>query len=187
VLRRSLSLSDAPSNCMPRCRCWPGSRASLPRNWRRLGRRPRSTPSWTAPPRGSNAGSSPLAPSRRSSTESRATSTRSVHCCTGQWPLENAWWYERCSSVRVRLRAGQRRRGHGGAEQRGGDEAAAVPWRPLRLQCMLTFNGVNSESNRVLDCGTNAHFQWYFMARRTFGGIFRFSHSFDAMKPIFPC
>ena len=125
-------------------------------------------------------------PSRRSSTESRATSTRSVHCCTSQWPLENAWWYERCSSVRVRLRAGQRRRGHGGAEQRGGDEAAAVPWRPLRLQRMLTFNGVNSESNRVLDCGTNAHFQWYFMARRTFGGIFRFSHSFDAMKPIFP-
>ena len=88
--------------------------------------------------------------------------------------------------MRVRLRAGQRRRGHGGAEQRGGDEAAAVPWRPLRLQRMLTFNGVNSESNRVLDCGTNAHFQWYFMARRTFGGIFRFSHSFDAMKPIFP-
>jgi len=70
-----------------------------------------------------------------------------------------------------------------GTERR---QAAAVPWRPLRLQRMLTFNGANSESNRVLDCGTNAHFQWYFMARRTFGGIFRFSHSFDAMKPIFP-
>jgi len=47
-------------------------------------------------------------------------------------------------------------------------------------------NGVNSESNRVLDCGRNAHFRWYFTARRTFGGIFRFSHSFGAMKPIFP-
>ena len=32
---KALSLSDAPSNCMPRCRCWPGSRASLPRSWRR--------------------------------------------------------------------------------------------------------------------------------------------------------
>ena len=47
-------------------------------------------------------------------------------------------------------------------------------------------NGVNRESNRVLDCGRNAHFRWYFTARRTFGGIFRFSHSFGAMKPIFP-
>jgi hypothetical protein len=37
LLRQSRVFSsfDAPSNCMLRCRCWPGSRASLPRSWRR--------------------------------------------------------------------------------------------------------------------------------------------------------